>query len=302
MSDDWKKKTEIINKILKKNYDESLKKPRTYKDSQHMTLGPIGLQYAWVYTGEVKGRFPDGLGKASFTTIMGDYVNKDAVIYEGEFIGGEPNGKGKLIINEKDGQCIYETYSIKLEDGKTLEGKFKSIDLEATGYFKYQLIKNNKLNENGKTFIFKDQKTNEECPFKEMIRETRISGDMLNTFKLHYDKHTIFKWKSVNYEMEYKGDVRSVKDYQWGPVPNGIGQMTSYNLNPKSEFYQRKQTMVGNFNNWMEDGYIKRYVNNILIEEGNYSMGKRNGLVKFYNEEGNVVEEVNFKNGVEQKK
>ena len=123
---------------------------------------------------------------------------------------------------------------------------------------------------------------------------------MLNKFKLHYDKHTIFKWKAVNYEMEYKGDVSYGKGYLWGPGPDGNGQMTSRNLNPKSEFYQRKQTMVGNFNFWQEDGNIKRYVNDILIDEGNYSMGKRNGLIKFYNEEGNVVEEVNFINGVEQ--
>ena len=76
--------------------------------------------------------------------------------------------------------------------------------------------------------------------------------------------------------------------------------MTKINLNKESEWYNKKQIMVGAFEHMMDHGIVKRYLDDDLISEGNYTNGKRDGLIKIFDVDGSVIEEVLYKNDIKQ--
>jgi|ETNmetMinimDraft_11_1059920.scaffolds.fasta_scaffold36978_2 antitoxin component YwqK of YwqJK toxin-antitoxin module len=322
---DKENKSKEMEKKLKLAYEATLKLPRTYmntRNNSQVITGIIGTpsQMSFFYEGEVRGNIPDGLGKLTYQVANGTLLKDHKCIYEGEFIAGEPNGKGKYIIREKDGDVIYETSQLKKKDGTIIEGRFKGLVLKAEGYFKYQIKKNNKTFDNGNVFLFKDHSG--ESPFIELGVETFIKGEAFATEKtshtLTYNENSIYYYLTSGTETGtpikyiYKGQMVLIK-YEVAkkkklcrantfPLPHGKGTLTLINLNKKSEWYNKKQTRVGTFDHFDESGIIKSYLDDDLLSEGNYTNGKKDGLIKFFDVDGSVIKEVLYKDGIEQKK
>jgi len=322
IDNNWKKAKEFDQK-LKLAYEAALKEPRTYldtrkgpRDKQIITQGfATPIQISFFYKGEVRGGFPDGLGEMTYQFVYGTLLKDNTVFYQGEFLGGDPNGKGMLTIREKDGDVTYETSKFKKADGTIIEGKFKGLTLKADGFFKYSIKKNNKIFNDGNVFLFKDQNNNESV-FNELSIETFIKGEAFSSKEPHtltYDENSTFYWLSGNYKIIYKGVVTKLNNTDEAnkikkelclaskfPIPNGKGSMTSINLDKKSEWYNKKQTMSGTFKMWTEHGVMKKYIDDDLISEGNYTNGKKDGLFKIFNEDGTIEDEILFKDGIEQ--
>jgi len=172
-----------------------------------------------------------------------------------------------------------------------------------------------KIFNDGNVFLFKDQNNNESV-FNELSIETFIKGEAFSSKEPHtltYDENSTFYWLSGNYKIIYKGVVTKLNNTDEAnkikkelclaskfPIPNGKGSMTSINLDKKSEWYNKKQTMSGTFKMWTEHGVMKKYIDDDLISEGNYTNGKKDGLFKIFNEDGTIEDEILFKDGIEQ--
>ncbi len=320
IDNNWKKAKEFDQK-LKLAYEAALKEPRTYldtrkgpRDKQIITMAfGTPWQISFYYKGEARGNFPDGWGEMNYQFVSGTLLKDNKTFYQGEFLGGEPNGKGKLTIKEKDGDVTYETSSFKKVDGTIIEGKFKGRTLKADGFFKYSIKKNNKIFEDGNIFLFKDENNTSSFPnaiFNELSIETFIKGEAFPIFSgephtLIYDENSTFYWLTGDFKIIYKGIVSTLDNKELClankfPIPNGKGSLTHINLNKESEWYNKKQTMIGNFKLWTEHGIMKKYIDDDFISEGNYTNGKRDGLFKIFNEDGTIQDKILFKDGIEQ--
>jgi antitoxin component YwqK of YwqJK toxin-antitoxin module len=302
-----------LEQKLKLEREAALKKPRTYFDTKkNKTIMTSPLRFtpgeiSFSYKGEGRGGIPDGLGEMHYQIILGNDIKNTS--YQGEFLGGVPNGKGKYKIKEKDGDVTYETSSLKKADGTIIEGKFEGLNLKADGFFKYSIKKNNKIFKDGNIFLFKD-KDKTSSLYNELSIETFVTGDAFGTTSkkahtLKYNENSIFTMLLDNFKIIYRGEVSLMQNKEMClanrfPLLNGKGSKTMINLNKESDWYNKKQTNSGTFNLFAEHGIIKQYIDNELISEGNYTNGKRDGLFKFFSEDGTIQEKILFKNGVEQ--
>ena len=205
------------------------------------------------------------------------YAYEDRILYEGEYLNGERNGKGKEYYY---GNLNYEgEFSKGKRNGKgkdydekgniVFEGEYlngKRWNGKAAGYdrwngikklFEIDYIKGKKWN--GKIF---DEKDNIICEI--------INGNGI--FK-EYDKDNY-----ISFEGEYKNGERNGKgkEYNWS---GGL-------------------IFEGEYLNGKRNGKGKEYkYNGTILFEGEYLNGKRNGKGKEYDESGNIIFEGIYLNG-----
>jgi len=229
------------------------------------------------YEGEYLNGERNGKGK--------EYFNNSNLIYEGEFSKGKRNGKGKEYYNNKvifDGEYL---------NGKRWNGK-------ATGYyrrsdkkfFEIDYIKGKKWN--GKIF---DEKDDIVCEI--------INGNGI--FK-EYDKDNY-----ISFEGEYKNGERNGKgkEYNWSGGLIFEGEYLNGERNGKGkEYFDNKIIFEGIYFNgkrWNGNGYDNNH-NKIyelidgnghviefhyeeIIFEGNYLNGEKNGKGKEYDYKCNGI-------------
>ena len=280
-----------------------------------------GIEY--YYNGKVKfigeylngkkwnGKGYDRLGSLLFELKDGkgyvkEYFNDESLIYEGEYLNGERNGKGKEYY--KSDIIIYDgEYSNGKRHGKGKEynvfnklifegeyyfgfrkkGKEYNIDYyEFEGDYRY----NKKWNGIGYiNFMYSDK--------KEKIHQLNNGNGIIR----EYDIIT----GEMIFEGEYLNGKRNGKGKEYGAYNRLIFEgeyMNGKKMNGKWNFIN--SYISGEIKNGK--GYIKQYdSNNIVIFEGEFLNGEKNGFGKEYNNirtlifEGRYLDGMKNGNGIE---
>ena len=252
------KKFELFkyNKIFQKKINISLINYQLYKAKYIINESNIKRkEYNYfndelIYEGEyLKGK-RNGKGK--------EYDNNGKLVYEGEFLNGERHGKGKEY--NKRGALLFEGEYL---NGKKWNGNVYECDYREKEPNIYKLI-------NGKGFIKEIE------PYTGKILEGEyLNGERNGKGKEYFIKETKNK---LLFEGEYLNGKR------W----NGKGYDSDGTI--KYELKEGK-------------GYIKEYnYFGNLIFEGEYSNGERNGEGKEYYQDGKLAFEGEYKNGKKQGK
>jgi len=263
-------------------YDSNRKGKRKRKGREY-----CGSNDLLVFEGEYLNGERNGKGK---------YYWNNKILFEGEFLNGERNGKGKEY--EQSDNLIFEgEYSKGKKNGKGKDYFFNNGQLLFEG--KYLNDKKwNGIGYNSKGKIIYEIKNG-------------------NGSRTDYDErdNLLFQGEYLNGERngkgkEYKGSIMLLK-YN-GEYLNGKrnGKGKEYFINNNLEF----EGLYLNDKKWEGKGYdpsgnliyelkkgkglIKEYDEDILIYEGEYINGLRNGKGKEYDEDGNVIFEGEYINGL----
>ena len=210
-----------------------------------------------IFKGNYENGEKNGKGK--------EYQYDQVMMFDGEYLNGKRwNGKvyndiGKVICELKDGKGIIKEYE---NDTLLFEAKF--INGELNGKIK-------EFDEEGKLIIeeeYKDGKKNGICT-------EYYDGEKSSEIEYLYD----YKLKGKEYiqgRLEYEGEYYDNK--KW----NGKG-------------YDENGNIIYELNNGK--GQIREYSEGILIYEGGYLNGKRNGKCKEYDYNGNLIFDGEYQNG-----
>ena len=221
-----------------------------------------------IFKGEyLNGKKWNGIGYDDKNNLICEFKNgngfikkygiKDKIIFEGEFINGEGNGKAKEYYdNNKENYCI--KYEGEYLNGKR-NGKGKEYDKKGKLKFEGEFL-NGKRNGKGKEFnrfgLLKFE--------GEYMNDYRIKGKEYIKRKLEYEGEYLNnkKWNGKGYDLE-KGKII----YK---INKGDGKIKEYNDDGKLIF-------DGEYLNGKRNGKGKEYDNEgNLIFEGEYLIGKRN--------------------------
>ena len=226
----------------------------------------------------------------------------DKIAYEGEYLNGKRNGKGKEY--NKKGQLIYEgEYSNGKRHGKgkeywntydfilIFEGKFSNgHKWDGKEYFKYIDGKEEIISEmkNGQGFIKKYYEYRNDVS---QIEGEYKNGKMNGKGKERYYSCCLFDGSRIIFEGEYKNGKK------W----NGKGGDASiYNLINGKGYMEEigyDYYFEGEYVNGEKNGKGKEYEKGGLIFEGEYKNGKKNGKGKEYYNDEILLFEGEYKNG-----
>ena len=248
--------------------------------------------------------------------IVKEYDRKKRLIFDGEYINGEKNGKAKEY-RTYDGYCECEY----VNGEKT--GKAKDYDKNGNVIFEGEYYKGKKWN--GKVFDKINNKTyelkNGNGFFKEYYDSGRIkyeggylNGERNGKGKEYYKNKLIFESEYLSGKKNGKGKEYCYEDgklifegeYLYDKKIKGK-QYKNGKLAFEGEFFQEE---IWNGKGYDEkgnliyelingNGKIKEYNYdfNQIIFEGEYLNGKRNGKGREYNDEGQLIYEGEFLNG-----
>ena len=204
-------------------------------------------------------------------TFEGDYIDGDrngkgkefnreyTLIYEGEYLNGQRNGKGKEY--NKFGELIYEGEYLK---GKR-NGKGKEFDSEVILIFEGEYLKGERTGQ-GKNYDINGK----------LIYEGEYLNGERNGKGKEYDDNgkLIFEGEFVN--------GQAIKYYDYNDLMDDF-----LKLHKVSKIYDSNNNKINSLNN--KSGYYKLCdSHDILIFEGEYINGKRNGKGKKYYENGKI--------------
>ena len=269
------------------------------------------------YYGEyLNGKKWNGIGFDKFNNIIyelkdgkgfvKEYDEHNILLFEGNFLNGERNGKGKEY--NTDGKLIFE--------GEYLNGK-KWNKVEEHSLFNLNLIFLDKKHLRGKEYgqIKEGKGYLKECNDEDiLIFEGEILNDERNGEGKEYNNKGI-----LIFEGEYLNDKRNGKGKEYnddgklvfeGEYFKGHKKNGKEYINQKLEFegeyvfdkkyegegYDEKGNVIYRLKNG--NGKVREYKNNKLIFEGEYLNGKRHGKGKEFNDLfGDVIFEGEYVNG-----
>ena len=194
-----------------------------------------------------------------------EYNYYNYLLFEGEYLNGEKNGKGKEYYYKRDLLVGILGYNLNDREKVKFEGQYK----------------NGERNGKGKEYsrdgylIFEG----------EYLFNERRKGKAFIEQRLEYEGEYFkgIKWNGKGYDE--KGNII----YE---IKNGTGKVRDH--------YDSKLIFEGEYKNGKINGRGKEYagIENKLIFEGEYENGKRNGRGKIYDFlTGNLIFEGEFKNG-----
>ena len=260
-----------------------------------------------------------------------EYELKDLKLkFEGYYKKGKRNGKGKEYYNDADDNIFEGEYINGIKNGEAIEYNNKGI-LFVGEYLNGKrwngIIKEYYDNTNIIKF------SGHYCEGKKIGNEYDINGHLIFEGKYFDDKrwngiiynsnnnHYLFPIKNGNgkvkeydidnkliFEGEYINGVKKGKEYDKdgtllfeGEYLNEIRWNGKIKLIHKNKF--RRYSNIGsrtNYEEWIEDKNIQKKLKkyeNILIYEGEYLNGKRNGKGKEYDKNGKIIFEGEYLNG-----
>ena len=216
------------------------------------------------------------------------YINSNQILYEGEFLNGERNGKGKeynwcrdLIFKGEyfkgkrwngEGYNIYKKIIYKLKDGK---GYVRNYDFDDNLIYEGEYL-NGEKNGKGKEYYWDNILAFE----GEYLNGKKWNGKGYNKNKMIYQlkdgKGSVEEYDKVEIKLIFKGEYLNGEK-------NGKGK----------EYYKNGNLIFeGEYLNGRRNGKGKEYnEHGNLIYEGEYLYGRRNGKGKEYNEHGNLIYE-----------
>ena len=184
------------------------------------------------------------------------------MIFEGEYLNGKKNGKGKEYhLNGK----------ISFEDEYLNDKEWIGTAYDRNGNILYTL--NNNINGKGKEYFTSDNKV-------------LFEGEYLNGKRNGKGKEYYYDGK-LKFEGEYKNDIKwNGKGYDLSnniayELKNGKGIIKEYSGDGYLMF-------EGEYSNGQRNGKGKEYDDNILLFEGEYKNDKRNGKGRKYYNDGKL--------------
>ena len=253
-----------------------------------------------------------------------EYDNDGNLIFEGEFLSWEKNGKGielfeivDPILGLDDSKILVDFIKLKYE-GDYSEGKItgKGKEYFIIGYIKFddeqeflkekeRIMKIGKYYNFDKNCIFNGKykngkkwkgKRKEYNYVEELIYEGEYKNGKRNGVGIVFDinKKIIFKGEYINnkkwngIEYKYEGNIQYEQEYKNGEKNEKIIM---------KQIFKNKLLFEGECLNGKRNGKGKEYFKNKLMFEGEYKNGKRNGFGIEYNVEDGIFEG-EFKNGM----
>ena len=205
--------------------------------------------------------------------LIKEYDNyRDTLLFEGEYINGERNGKGK----------DYDIYNAKLKfEGEYLMGKRKGkgIEYDSEGKIKYE---------------------------GEYLYDHLIKGKEFINGKLEYEGDFLFdkKWNGKGYDengnIKYQliNGTETIEEYNNNNELIYIGEYSNGKRNGKGKEYEDGELIFeGIFlNNERKEGK-EFYSDGSIFYEGEYLHGLKNGKGKEYSQRGLLLFEGEYLNG-----
>ena len=246
--------------------------------------------------------------------IMEEYYDNGKIKFDGEFLYGKRNGKGKEYYKDqikfegeyKNGKVLS---GIKYDDNGNIVQKYNNINGngEENDFYNFRLMNPNLVKKkNGKE---KEYNGKGKLIFEgEFLNDVRHgTGKEYYNEKLKFEGEYLYGWKikgkfyineTLRYEGEYLFDrVYNGKGYDEDgniifEIKNGNGRVEEYYDNGNIKF-------EGEYLNGKKNGKGKEYNNKGIKEyEGDYLKGKKHGQGKEYNSyDGKLEFEGQFLNG-----
>ena len=236
--------------------------------------GTLEFEGEFLFNKKWNGKGYDENGNIIYELINGNgkvkeyYSNYDSLIFEGQYLNGRKNGKGKEY--DTKGNLIFEGdyFNDKMWNGKLYDiknniicklnngkGQIKKYDL-FTNQLKFEAeYLNGEINGKGKEYYKSDN--------------VRFNCEYLNGKKNGKGKEYDY-YNRLVFEGEYKNDRR-----------NGIGK----------EYKFDHLIFEGEYTNGNRNGIGKEYYNDNIIFEGEYLNGEMwNGIIRRYVNDKSVVE------------
>ena len=241
-----------------------------------------GIKKSYFYNLEIHTEYLNGKkwnvteydkNKNIISTVIEGNGHFEDLYYEGEYLNGERNGKGKLY--DFTGDLEYEGEFLNGE--KNGKGKF----FDCMGEVEYEgEYLNGYRHGKGKNYFPEGQLRFE----GEYLYGSKIKGKEYINGKLEYEGEYLFnkKWDGKGYDE--KGNVI----YE---LKNGNGYAKEFNQDGYLDF-------EGEYINGFRNGKGKEYIFQGILEfEGEYLNGFRNGKGKEYDKSGNLIYEGDYSFG-----
>ena len=240
----------------------------------------------------------------------------DLLLYEGNYLNGQRNGKGKEY--DKRGNLIYEGEYLK---GKRWDGNLKNYYENGNVLFDCEYI-NGKIN--GIGYDINNNIVNFIGEGKGYIKEYNDFGDLIfegdylngernGKGKEYYFGNLIFEGHYLNGK-RWNGKGYDVNNNVFYELNNGKGYVKDYKLKYEGEYLYGERNgkgkeydfegnlFEGNYLNDVRDGIGKEYYPNGILEyEGEYLNNNRNGKGKEYDNDGKLRFEGEYLNGMKYK-
>ena len=295
--------SKYFQKILKFNINNYKLKARRYKEGER---NGKGKEYSLdtnllLFEGEYLDGKRNGKGK--------EYNDDGQLIFEGNYIKGKRNGEG----------CEYYFNGNLKFEGEYLNGerngKGKVYFINGNIYFIGEYLKEKKWNGKGYNkyggYAFKINNGNgytlEYDTYDNLIFEGKYSNGEKNGKGYEYIYDEDQEANIVIFEGEYKDGIKNGKGKKY--YNNGNLKFEGKYLNGKKwngKGYDRKGNLIYELKNG--DGYVKKYYyahifhKDVLIYEGEYKNGEKNGKGKEYDRYGKLIYEGEYKDGKKQGK
>ena len=209
--------------------------------------------------------------------------SEDFLLYEGEYLNGERNGKGKEYFiyfdHEKYSYISQLEFEGEYKNGKKWNGKGKEYEFKGRAEFDGEYLNGEKWN--GKARKYSNWNLN-------------FEGEILNG-KITKGKEYIYN--QLYFEGEYLNDKKwNGKIYNRDgkmecEIKDGKGYIKELENGKGKEYYSREGILKyeGEYLNGKRNGKGKEYYENGKLKyEGEYLNGKKNGKVKEYYDNGEL--------------
>ena len=282
-------------------YDHRIKGKKYYEN------GKLEFEGSYLFEKKYNGKLYDFEGNLICELINGtgkikEYTDFGQILFEGEYLNGKKNGIGKEY--RTNGKLLFEGEYLngQWKKGKKYGDEFIGYKIEYEGEFKNGVpngkgkkydaasrlmnegeYANGELNGKGIKYHYNNGKIEYEGEF--------INGKRNGKGKEYYESGVLkyegeyLKGQRSGKGKEYynKGELKFEGEYFYDDIWDGKG----YDKNKKNVFTINK----GN-------GFIKEFNDDgILIYEGEYINGMRNGKGKQYDKDGKIIYEGEFKDG-----
>ena len=220
--------------------------------------------------------------KAKEYNYCDDNCSDDKLVFEGEYLNGERNGRGKEY--DVNGNLLFEGEYLKGERN----GKGKEYYANGQLSFEGEYLKGKRWT--GKRYGLSDNILYELKEGKGLVKENygiyAYEGEYLKGEKNGRGKEYYYVKGPIRFDGEYYNDKRwTGKSYDKnGNIISEIKEGKGY----YKEYYSENMIFECDYLNGVRNGKGKIYLNNKLVFEGEYVNGENNGKGKSYDLEGNL--------------
>ena len=222
-----------------------------------------------------------------------EYNSKNKIIFEGDLLNGEINGKGKEY--DYDGNLKFEGEFLNYSKN----GKGKEYNKDGNIEFEGEYLYNDKLK--GKYYINGKLEYEGEYLYDKKYNGKGYDENGNIIYELNKGNGKVKEYDNYSKKLKFEGEYKNRKKNGFGKEFNCCGNLLfegeyKNGLKWNGKGYDGENNIVYELNNGK--GYVKEYNFNKLVFEGQYVNGQKNGKGKEYDWDKCIKFEGEYFNGI----